>query len=582
MPLDTISAASAASAEDAATEIALLEGRPWTISLDARNKELFDSADPIIVQVVSQACGKRLDRGPVPLVTLVKKRADIRAFATNYRDMPHYLNQLLALADFLDSRTSGDVDELTRKIMERIAGGVVTFTDLPSLIPAGTRIISTSNGMQTGAIVTSSRIESYSSAFGGRHRYFEMTVRQHAHSHKGLHPVETCIYLGDFRGIMAIGSLDVRPASEEEIAALAERGRKVREVASGSSHVEYEGTMIAVQGWRTVQRPATGRVMIDAATLEHASPDNYSSLAGMLRVPYNRHHAGQQQTGDGTNDSIPEDELFTVNPLVIGFSLACKSWGLFDVTRIKPAVYNKEAFDLLVQDADTKGLLRSVIRSSGAGFTDIIRGKGGGTTILLHGSAGVGKTLTAEAVSDLLERPLYSIAVGELGSTPEQLEKGLSTVLGYASAWNAVLLLDEADIYMERRDSNNIARNAMVAIFLRLLEYYNGVLILTTNRVKEFDEAFHSRIALAIHYPGLDEDSRLAVWGNLLTAAGLTHIDPASFAEFDLNGRQIKNTIRMAMNLAADQDVPVGPEHISQVLRVILRFRQDLEDARKA
>lgn len=39
-------------------------------------------------------------------------------------------------------------------------------------------------------------------------------------------------------------------------------------------------------------------------------------------------------------------------------------------------------------------------------------------------------------------------------------------------------------------------RNSLVATFLRLLEYHSGVLFLTTNRVKAFDEAFLSRVSV--------------------------------------------------------------------------------------
>src|ERR1019366_6660596 len=96
-------------------------------------------------------------------------------------------------------------------------------------------------------------------------------------------------------------------------------------------------------------------------------------------------------------------------------------------------------------------------------------------------------TLTSEAIADTLHRPLYSVSVGELGVSPEELESKLRKILDLAFQWNAVLLLDEADIFMEARDTNNIERNAMVSIFLRLLEYYSGVMFLTTNRVKSFD-----------------------------------------------------------------------------------------------
>ena len=78
--------------------------------------------------------------------------------------------------------------------------------------------------------------------------------------------------------------------------------------------------------------------------------------------------------------------------------------------------------------------------------------------------------MTAESIAELLKRPLYSVAIGELGTTPDKLEDKLRDILDMASRWNAVILLDEADVFLEKRADNDIHRNAMVGVFLRLLE----------------------------------------------------------------------------------------------------------------
>lgn len=62
------------------------------------------------------------------------------------------------------------------------------------------------------------------------------------------------------------------------------------------------------------------------------------------------------------------------------------------------------------------------------------------------------------------------VNIGELGSEPYELEHKLKSILEICYAWDAVLLLDEADIFMEQRAENDIKRNAMVGIFIRLLE----------------------------------------------------------------------------------------------------------------
>ena len=127
---------------------------------------------------------------------------------------------------------------------------------------------------------------------------------------------------------------------------------------------------------------------------------------------------------------------------------------------------------------------------------DIIDSKGGGSIFLLAGPPGVGKTLSAETMAETLHRPLYMVGVGELGTEVTELEENLTKVLQTASAWNAILLLDECDIFMEKRKDMDIHRNAMVGVFLRLLEYYPGILFLTTNRAANIDEAFFRALVL--------------------------------------------------------------------------------------
>ena len=245
-----------------------------------------------------------------------------------------------------------------------------------------------------------------------------------------------------------------------------------------------------------------------------------------------------------------------------------------DITDID---FRTEAYDQLVMDPEKKAMIRALVEDNSSGFSDIISGKGGGCIFLLHGEPGVGKTLTAEAIAELLHRPLYSVSVGELGTDTVTLEKTLRQILDVAQIWNAVILIDEADIFLEKR-GHDIMRTAMTGIFLRLLEYHQGVMFLTTNRVKEFDTAFHSRISVALRFGALTVEARASIWRNLLAAANVKGLDPVELAQFDINGRQIKNTIRLAQSLARQEGVSVGSAHIQRCLDVSKQFVQDLQD----
>ena len=125
-------------------------------------------------------------------------------------------------------------------------------------------------------------------------------------------------------------------------------------------------------------------------------------------------------------------------------------------------------------------------------------------------------------------------------------------IFGYAKEWGAILLLDEADCFLSKRTTDDMERNAFVTIFLRLLEYYQGILFLTTNRIEEFDPAFQSRIHLGVEYTELDATRRACVWKNLLSRIRTCEKwDDQSYERLGrniaVNGREIKNLIRTTL-----------------------------------
>lgn len=167
--------------------------------------------------------------------------------------------------------------------------------------------------------------------------------------------------------------------------------------------------------------------------------------------------------------------------------------------------------------------------------------------VLACGRPGVGKTLTAEVYAERSERPLYVLELGELGTTPAQVEENLQRVFTRVARWNAVLQFDECEIFRARR-GEDLERSAIVGIFLRLLDYYQGILFLTTNRPEVLDHAVRSRVMLKLEYPDLGRDARAVIWRTMLRAAGLslTGGTAKELAEAELNGRQIRNLTRLA------------------------------------
>ncbi|KAK0622159.1 hypothetical protein DIS24_g11342 [Lasiodiplodia hormozganensis] len=205
---------------------------------------------------------------------------------------------------------------------------------------------------------------------------------------------------------------------------------------------------------------------------------------------------------------------------------------------------------------------------------------------------------------------------GDLGLDPQQVEVNLTKHFELAQSWDCILLLDEADVFLAARSLRDLNRNALVSVFLRILEYYEGILFLTTNKVGLIDEAFKSRIHMALYYPWLTEEQTVSIWRSLLKKAGSSQqglifdkTDIMAYARklFNLqsrsehgrgpegiapgwNGRQIKNGFMSAIALAQYEakrkrqlekdETPIQiylkPQHFETVVKASEAFDQYL------
>jgi hypothetical protein len=224
------------------------------------------------------------------------------------------------------------------------------------------------------------------------------------------------------------------------------------------------------------------------------------------------------------------------------------------------------------------------------------------------------------SVAEIAEKPLYSVTCGDVGIDPESVEQYLKTVSHLGKAWNCgmclfnsiqdastksinlVLLLDEADVFLEERSLNDLQRNSLVSgkhatfhfrslltisVFLRILEYYEGILILTSNRVGSFDEAFRSRIQLSLHYPKLTPPFRKKIWQNFFDIlsedkedADLKELEGQldELAEREMNGREIRNALTSARQLASHKGITLRWSHLKTTLDISKEFNDYLKD----
>lgn len=272
---------------------------------------------------------------------------------------------------------------------------------------------------------------------------------------------------------------------------------------------------------------------------------------------------------------LEEEQYMICTPVIMGFCFRTKQWGGFALDCLRDVSWSLEPFDRLVLDNRHKALIHALVEqhtSRASSFDDFVEGKGKGLVGLLAGPPGCGKTLTAEAAAEVTKRPLYCISAGELGSSPEHVDDGLTQILELAQRWKAVVLLDEADVFLSRRGETDVERNALVSIFLRQLEYYQGIMFLTTNLVSQCDAAFESRIHFTVHYPLLSHVSRRQIWKTFIDKTLDTNQSSISEAEIDtlaretLNGRQIKNTVGTALSLSLHSNTLLSVIHIRTVL----------------
>jgi hypothetical protein len=418
------------------------------------------------------------------------------------------------------------------------------------------------------------------------------------------------------RQITDLAYVPVSQKDPQVMEALMERGKRYVNLCGGKARfLEYGAYSFFIHnttsngnsnkrslsrsGFSLLSKP--GRIMVDAARgaslNHHASQDNDEPTLAMsqLATRYWRWKSSNNSGGSGSSNAeslpsmwnasggkIPNELYIFCWPAIVGFSFTAKAWGHVLVSGLNEIKFQDNAFDQLVLPEERKQLIRALVRFGGDSNTeeDIIAGKKGGCIFLLHGPPGVGKTLTAEAIAEVLHRPLYYVSMGELGVRPDEMEASLSDILELCAAWDALVLLDEADVFLEVRSTSDLVRNAMVCVMLRLLEYHPGILFLTTNRIKSFDPAMESRVTVALHYDHLDVGARRQIWKNMLSLAEESHgrISWDALSQHVLNGRQIKNAVRLAVALAREKQSPVTQEILETTLRVTALGRKEMKE----
>jgi hypothetical protein len=239
------------------------------------------------------------------------------------------------------------------------------------------------------------------------------------------------------------------------------------------------------------------------------------------------------------------------------------------VGNLEEYLYDTSLGDKLVLPRDSRRLVDMLLAHRGD-FRDVVGGKGGGSIVLCAGTPGTGKTLTAEVYSEVDERPLYTVQCSQLGLEPADLEASLMRAFTRAQRWNAILLLDEADVYVRQR-GDDLHQNAIVGVFLRVMEYYSGVLFLTTNRSDLVDDAITSRCVARLDYRRPPPEDLRRIWQILSKVMRVEvseeTIDWAVANLPNASGRDVKNLLKLGKLVSGAEGVPVTRDVVEFVSR---------------
>ncbi|KAK3368831.1 hypothetical protein B0T24DRAFT_532761 [Lasiosphaeria ovina] len=205
--------------------------------------------------------------------------------------------------------------------------------------------------------------------------------------------------------------------------------------------------------------------------------------------------------------------------------------------------------------------------------------------------------MDSHSVAEEARKPLYRVTCGDIGTSPSVVETNLGMANLSWRSFRPVVLLDEAEVFLQERSLSDLNRNALVSVLSgslylepELPTSSPGIMILTSNRVGTFDEGFKSRIQLSLYYPKLTQASRRKVWQNFFDRLDSDPVasveldiedlrrNALTLSKFELNGREIINAINIARPLAISEGKLLDFGCLEKVIKVQRDFEKYLKN----
>lgn len=256
-------------------------------------------------------------------------------------------------------------------------------------------------------------------------------------------------------------------------------------------------------------------------------------------------------------------------PYVRVFSLNKKKYYFVHIDDLIVYEFDNNATNKLILSDVNQNIIEKIFTKTYTNADDVVKYKGNGIIILAVGETGTGKTSTAEVYSEQNHKFLYILQADELGVYGHKIEEKLTIILNRIQKWNTVLLIDEADIFLSQR-GGDLEKSIIVGIFLRLLEYFEGIIFLTSNRLEVIDRAILSRVTLVLNYPKLSKETRAQIWKINLENFNINVTTLDQLSALELSGRDIRNYTKL-ISIAYD-----GVTKEDDLVNLIKQYPKDL------
>lgn len=271
-------------------------------------------------------------------------------------------------------------------------------------------------------------------------------------------------------------------------------------------------------------------------------------------------HEPKNIVGKISDDDNEELHRYVVAPVYASlrvFHLGIHEYLYVDISLIKEYVYDEDVINKLVLSNKMTRLVNVLRTGAKNSYDDIVLGKVGGMFVLCTGKPGTGKTLTAQVFAESTKTPLYTVQCAQLGISANSIEQKLIEIMKRSQRWGAVLLIDEADVYVRVRD-NDLEHNAIVGVFLRILETYTGVLFMTSNQ-NDIDDAILSRSFSHLKFKSPTYTELVRLWKILGDNYGINFSEEEIIQLVclgpDLVGRDVKQLSRGVRFLIDNQKI---------------------------